>query len=155
MLYRLKQFISVGFLAGLAVLAGCVSAGAAPGKSAAAGGFLENVVYHVNDSSIARLALNNVKNHLSANPQAHIVVVTHGKGVDFLLEGAKDQQGNPFDITAQELTAKGVEFDVCNNTLVGRKIDPKTVIPEAKIVPSGVAEISKLQSLEHYSYVKP
>ena len=82
MLYRLKQFISVGFLAGLAVLAGCVSAGAAPGKSAAAGGFPENVVYHVNDSSIARLALNNVKNHLSANPQAHIVVVTHGKGVD-------------------------------------------------------------------------
>ena len=117
-------------MAGLAVLAGCVSAGAAPGKSAAAGGFPENVVYHVNDSSIARLALNNVKNHLSANPQAHIVVVTHGKGVDFLLEGAKDQQGNPFDITAQELKAKGVEFDVCNNTLVGRKIDPASSNPK-------------------------
>lgn len=155
MLCTVKRFLSVGFLAGLAVLAGCASTGAAPGKSAAAGGFPEKVVYHVNDSSIARLALNNVKNHLKANPQAHIVVVTHGKGVDFLLEGAKDKDGNPYDITAQELKAKGVEFDVCNNTLVGRKIDPKTVIPEAKIVPSGVAEISKLQSLEHYAYLKP
>jgi len=29
------------------------------------------------------------------------------------------------------------------------------VIPEAKIVPSGVAEISKLQSLERYAYLKP
>jgi len=34
-----------------------------------------------------------------------------------------------------------VEFRVCNNTLVSRKIDKGRVIPQATIVPSGVAEI--------------
>lgn len=143
-----KKVILAGVVLGLAGLAGCATK---PGKD----GFAEKVVYHVNDSANAPAALNNVKNHLSANPKAQIVVVTHGKGIDFLLEGAADDKGNPFNIRVQELKAKGVAFDVCNNTLVGRKIDPKTVLSEAVIVPSGVAELSKLQSLEKYSYVKP
>ena len=57
--------------------------------------------------------------------------------------------------TEQELKAKGVTFDVCNITLARRKIDPKKVIPEAVIVPSGVAEVSKLQSQQGYVYLKP
>jgi intracellular sulfur oxidation DsrE/DsrF family protein len=144
-----KKIVLLGAVLGLTGLVGCATTDS--GK----GGFAEKVVYHVNDSAIAGLAMNNVKNHLSANPQAHIVVVTHGKGIDFLLEGATDDKGNPYNIRVQELKAKGVSFDVCNNTLVGRKIDPKTVLAEAVIVPSGVAELSKLQSLERYSYVKP
>lgn len=125
------------------------------GAQAQPAGYAENVVYHVNDSVVASAALGNIKNHLGANPQAKITLVTHGKGIDFLLEGAADDKGNPYNIRVQELKAKGVAFNVCNNTLVGRKIDPKTVIPEAVIVPSGVAELSKLQSQQNFSYVKP
>jgi intracellular sulfur oxidation DsrE/DsrF family protein len=147
----LRNLLLLSALFGLLGLAGCASTG---GKSAAAG-FPEKVVYHVNDSTVAGVAMNNVKNHLSANPQATIVMVTHGKGIDFLLEGATDKDGNPYDVKVQELRAKGVTFDVCNNTLVGRKIDPKKVIPEAVIVPSGVAEISMLQSQQNYVYLKP
>ncbi len=66
--------------------------------------------------------------------------MTHGPGIDFLLEGAKDKNGNPFDAIVDTLQAKGVEFRVCNNTLVSRKIDKGRVIPQATIVPSGVAE---------------
>ncbi|BAN35683.1 hypothetical protein SCD_n01872 [Sulfuricella denitrificans skB26] len=148
---RLRNLFLLIALSGLFGLAGCASTG---GKSAEAG-FQENVVYHVNDSTVAGAAMRNVKNHLDANPQAHIVIVTHGKGIDFLLEGARDDKGNPYDITVQDLKKKGVTFDVCNNTLVSRKIDSKTVLPEAQIVPSGVAELSKLQSQYHYAYVKP
>ncbi|NWG87991.1 MAG: DsrE family protein [Hydrogenophilaceae bacterium] len=115
----------------------------------------ENVVYHVNDSANASAAIQNINNHLNASPKAKIVVVTHGKGIDFLLEGAQDANGNPYDARVQALKAKGVEFDVCNNNLKGRKIDPKTVLPEATIVPSGVAELSKLQAKAGYVYVKP
>ncbi len=115
----------------------------------------ENVVYHVNDAANAGAAMQNIKNHLNASPKAHIVVVTHGKGIDFLLEGAQDAQGNPYEPRVQALKAQGVEFDVCNNTLKGRKIDPKSVLPEAKIVPSGVAELAKLQAKAGYVYVKP
>ena len=112
-------------------------------------------VYHINDSAVAGVAMNNVKNHLSADTDAKIIVVTHGKGIDFLLDGAADAKGNPYNINVEELQAKGVEFRVCNNTLVSRKIDPKTVLPGAKIVPSGVAELAKVQAREGYVYVKP
>lgn len=115
----------------------------------------ENVVYHVNDAANAGAAMQNINNHLAASPKAHIVVVTHGKGIDFLLEGTQDAQGNPYEPRVQALKAKGVEFDVCNNTLKGRKIDPKTVLSEATIVPSGVAELAKLQAKAGFVYVKP
>lgn len=112
-------------------------------------------VYHINNSDVAAVAMNNVNNHLGADPGAKITIVTHGKGIDFLLDGAADKNGNPFNIKVEELMAKGVDFRVCNNTLVSRKIDPKTVLPGAKIVPSGVAELGKLQNAEGYVYIKP
>lgn len=112
-------------------------------------------VYHINDSTVATAAMNNIKNHLGADPTAKIVVVTHGKGIDFLLDGASDKDGNPYNIKVEELQAKGVNFRVCNNTLVSRKIDPKTVVPGASIVPSGVAELAKVQAQEGYVYLKP
>ena len=115
----------------------------------------EKVVYHVNDSDNATAALRNIKNHLNADPEAKIVVVTHSKGIDFLLAGAADKNGNPYEPTVQELKLRGVDFRVCNNTLKGRKIDPSTVLPEATIVPSGVAEIGRLQAKEGYVYLKP
>ncbi|MHB1214994.1 MAG: DsrE family protein [Thiobacillus sp.] len=115
----------------------------------------EKVVYHVNDSDNATAALRNIQNHLNAAPDAKIVVVTHSKGIDFLLSGAADKNGNPYEPTVQALKDKGVGFRVCANTLKGRKIDPSTVIPEASIVPSGVAEIGRLQAREGYVYLKP
>jgi uncharacterized protein len=114
------------------------------------------VVYHVNTNiDTAAVALNNVKNHLNADPTAKIVVVTHGPGIDFLLDGAKDSKGREFSGTVSDLAAKGVQFRVCNNTLVSRNIDPAKVVMEAKIVPSGVAEVAKLQAKEGYVYIKP
>jgi len=115
----------------------------------------EKVVYHFNDSAAATAGMNNIKNHIAANPKAKIVAVTHGKGVDFLLDGAADKDGNPYNIKVEELMAKGVDFRVCNNTLKGRNIDPKTVLPGAKIVPSGVQEVGRLQTYEGYVYLKP
>lgn len=101
------------------------------------------------------IALRNVQNHLSASKDVHIVVVTHGKGIDFLLAGAQDKNGNPYEPVVEDLKNKGVDFRVCNNTLKSRKLDASAVIPEATIVPSGVAEIGKLQAREGYVYLKP
>lgn len=123
---------------------------AAPAAQAAE----EKVVYHVNDASNARAAMRNVNNHLNASPDAKIVVVTHGKGIDFLLNDAKDDKGSFVDQVAG-LKDKGVDFRVCRNTLKSRKLDDSAVIMEAKVVPSGVAEIGKLQSQEGYVYLKP
>ncbi|MBW8306717.1 MAG: DsrE family protein [Thiobacillus sp.] len=114
----------------------------------------EKVVYHVNDSANARVAMNNVNNHLNAAPDAKIVVVTHGKGIDFLLNDAKDDKGD-YAPAVSALKAKGVDFRVCNNTLKSRKLDASAVNMEATIVASGVAEIGKLQAQEGYVYLKP
>ena len=114
----------------------------------------EKVVYHVNDTAVARMAMNNVNNHLNANPNAKIVVVTHGKGIDFLLNDAKDDKGEFAPVVAG-LKEKGVDFRVCRNTLKARKLEDSAVIMEAKVVPSGVAEIGRLQAQEGYVYLKP
>lgn len=115
----------------------------------------DKVVYHINNSASATDVLRNVGNHLSVDPTARIVVVSHALGVDFLMENAKDKNGNPYNIPVETLAAKGVTFDVCEITLKGRNLKKEQFIPEAKFVPSGVAEIAKLQSREGYVYLKP
>ena len=114
------------------------------------------VVYHVNESGDQALnALRNIGNHLTADPKAKIVVVAHAGGINFLLDGAKDKNGNPYEVTVQQLVPKGVEFRICAFTLQRNNIDPKRVIEEAKLVPSGVAEVARLQAQEGFVYLKP
>jgi uncharacterized protein len=114
------------------------------------------VVYHNNeDVDHAPQMIRNIRNHLTADPTAKIVVVSHAAGINFLLRDAKDKNGNPFEVAVQDLASKGVEFRACEITLKSRNIDPKQLIEEAKLVPSGVAEVSRLQFKEGYAYLKP
>lgn len=148
MVTGLKRLAVFAVAAGFLALGGCAATNSKSTNPI-------KTVYHINNSDVAAVAMNNIKNQMTADPTAKITVVTHGKGIDFLLDGAADKNGNPYNIKVEELMAQGVDFRVCNNTLVSRKIDPKTVIPGAKIVPSGVAELAKLQNAEGYVYIKP
>ncbi|MGZ9030850.1 MAG: DsrE family protein [Burkholderiaceae bacterium] len=113
-------------------------------------------VYHfTNGLEEASRGLGNIRNHLAADPKAKITVVTNGNGIEFLLDGAKDKNGNPYEVIVQDLKSKNVDFRVCNNTLVTRNIDKAKVIQEATIVPSGVAEAARLQAREGYVYLRP
>ena len=136
---------------GLALLAGCGSLGDPKANVGE-----DKVVYHVNDSAQqAVAALRNIGNHLEVNPRAKIVVVTHAQGVDFLFKEARDKNGNPFQVTVEGLKERGVQFDVCDITLRNRKLSRSQFIPEAQFVPSGVAEITRLQQREGYAYLRP
>jgi intracellular sulfur oxidation DsrE/DsrF family protein len=75
--------------------------------------------------------------------------------VDFLMDGAKDKNGNAYNVVVETLAGRGVTFDVCEITLKSRKLDRKQFIPESVFVPSGVAEIAKLQARGGYAYLKP
>jgi uncharacterized protein len=113
-------------------------------------------VYHMSEGiPQASRGINNIRNHLAADPKAKIVVVTHGLGIDFLLQGATNQMDQSFAGAIADLANQGVEFRVCNNTLVSRKIDPSKVAMEASVVPSGVAEVAKLQAREGFVYLRP
>ena len=116
----------------------------------------DKVVYHVNDTGTQAVnALRNIGNHLEVNPQARIVVVTHAQGVDFLFNDAKDKNGNPYQVAVEQLKHQGVRFDVCEITLRNRKLSKDKFIPDASFVPSGVAEITRLQQREGYAYLRP
>ena len=114
------------------------------------------VVYHLSEGiPQASRAIGNIRNHIAADPTVKIVVVTHGAGIDFLLDGAVNAKGQTFAGDIGDLAGRGVEFRVCNNTLISRDISKDKVAMEAKIVPSGVAETANLQAKEGFVYIHP
>jgi intracellular sulfur oxidation DsrE/DsrF family protein len=116
----------------------------------------DRVVYHLNGGlEQASNGLRNVRNHLEVNPKAQIVLVAHAQGVDYLMKGMKDANGNPYETIVQDLVGQGVRFDVCEITLRNRKLRREQFIDEVVFVPSGVAEITRLQTREGYAYLRP
>lgn len=114
------------------------------------------VVYHVVDGiDQASRAMANIRNHLRAEPETKIVVVANGDGIRFLLADAKERNGRPFDAAVAALAARGVEFRVCRNTLEAHDIPESQVLPQAKLVPSGVVEVARLQAKEGFVYLRP
>lgn len=114
------------------------------------------VVYHLSEGiPQASRAIGNIRNHMAADPKVKIVVVAHGLGIDFLLDGATNQSNQPFAGGVSDLANKGVEFRVCNNTLVARNIAADKLLMEAKVVPAGVAEVATLQAKQGFVYLRP
>lgn len=118
----------------------------------------QKVVYHVNDDDEKQLkaTLGNIQNHINAVGKENIDlrVVMHGPGVQLLQIANKNPD---FQDKISNLKRQGVHFNVCNNTLVGKKIDYKNDLYDVSkedIVPSGVAELAALQA-KGFSYVKP
>ncbi|MGQ0544418.1 MAG: DsrE family protein [Betaproteobacteria bacterium] len=142
---------------GITVLMGAISALCVLAAGCAAvGGGQDKVVYHINDGfAQASNGLRNIGNHLEVNPSAKIVVVTHAQGVDFLMKGAKDKNGNKYEDLVERLKMRGVQFDVCEITLRNRKLTKDQFIEYATYVPSGVAEVTRLQQREGYAYLRP
>ncbi|HUK05554.1 MAG TPA: DsrE family protein [Burkholderiales bacterium] len=140
------------FFAALLALAGC----AATGGSVTSPVGPDKVVYHFNEGLVqATNGLRNIRNHLEVNPQAKIVVVAHALGVDYLMKGKKDANGNPYETIVEDLKSQGVKFDVCEITLRNRKLSKDQFIDDVDYVPSGVAEIARLQQREGYAYLRP
>lgn len=113
-------------------------------------------VYHFSDGlEQASRGLEYIRNHLEADPKAQIVVVAHAAGVDFLRKGAKTSKGNEYRSMVEDLDLQGVQFRVCEITLRERGMRRDQFLPETRFVPSGVAEIARLQQRDGYAYLKP
>ena len=141
---RIRLLAAIG---AASLLAGCAAMG---------GGSQDKVIYHINEGNAqASNGLRNIGNHLEVNPNAKIVVVTHALGVDFLMKGAKDKNGAKYEDLVEQLKQRGIQFDVCEITLRNRKLTKDQFIEYVTWVPSGVAEVSRLQQREGYAYLKP
>ena len=121
----------------------------------------QKVVYHINypggeDDRAYRGALRNIQNHINAvgAENLDIKVVMHGNGLGMLMSAKGDDR---LQTSVASLKGQNVGFQVCANTLKGRKIsyeDDLFDVWDEDIVPSGVAELSRLQQMG-YTYIKP
>lgn len=157
----MRLLASLLFSAGI-LFAGCLTVMAGSyGK--------QKVVYHINyDNPKAQAgALRNIQNHINAvgKENLELKVVMHGKGLTLVLtpdsaKNTKFKAGNANDIMSAKIDGlkdQGVNFHVCANTLKGKKINYEEDlynVSKKDIVPSGVAELAKLQA-QGYTYIKP
>lgn len=135
---------------------------------AAMAGEKYKVVYHINgdDPKQQAGALRNIQNHINAvgAENLDLRVVMHGNGVSLVMYPDavgknKMKAGNADDNMQAKITGlknQGVAFNVCANTLRGRKIETSDLYDysEADVVSSGVAELAKLQA-QGFAYIKP
>jgi len=116
------------------------------------------VVYHFDDSlAQATKGLRNIRNHLDVSPDTKIFVIAHANGIDFLMDGAKDEKNPSVDYASliSALRARGVVFEVCEITLRGRNLKKDQFNMDAGFTPSGVVRIAQLQTREKAAYIKP
>jgi uncharacterized protein len=134
----------------------------ATGVGAAPAGYYtdQKVVYHndgggPDNATYFRRLLNNLRNHVAALGKDHVEirVVDHGDGV-VMLQMAKTDEKLTQAIDARK--AEGVRFLICQNTLDERNIDWHTLygVSQQDIVPSGVAELARLQIMG-FVYIHP
>ena len=122
----------------------------------------QKVVYHVNNIHTATGALRNAKNHLNAvgDKNVEMIVVTHSSGAFALVDGAMGKKSKKtgkvynFNDVIAGLANRGVKFQICANTIRGKKIAKSKINENAEIIPSGVAHVAHLQQ-KGYIYVKP
>ncbi len=153
------------------LLAGLIGLAPWSGTATAAQSYAkQKVVYHINgdDPKHQAGALRNIQNHINAvgAENLELRVVMHGNGVSLVLlpdalpEVPKFRQANATEqlqATIDGLRNQGIKFQICANTLKGRKVDWEEHlynVDEADIVPSGVAELAHLQA-QGFTYIKP
>ena len=116
---------------------------------------LDPVVYHINNAQAQAVkGLRNIRNHMDVDPTAKVTVVTHANGVDFLMEGAKDEKAGEFAPLVSALVARGVKFEICEITLKNRNLKKDQFVQDAGFTPSGVVRLAKMQK-EGAAYIKP
>jgi hypothetical protein len=148
-----RQFICVVFAAALA------SAGFSPLSLAANQSTADQpaakryrVVIQVSDGEPASwgVALNNVRNiqNRVGEKNADIEIVAYGPGIDML------KSNSPVGGRIDETMATGVRVVACENTMQGRKLTRKNMLPRIGYVPAGVVELIVKQQ-EGWAYIRP
>jgi intracellular sulfur oxidation DsrE/DsrF family protein len=120
------------------------------------------VVFQVdqNDPATMNLVLNNVQNTLEyyhgKNEDVKVEVVAYGPGLNMLRDD-KSPVKDRLKRMKEGSFPSSLQFSACHNTMMGmekKEGHPISIVPEAKIVPSGVVRLNELQE-EGWSYIRP
>jgi uncharacterized protein len=96
-----------------------------------------------------------MRNQLAAAPDTKIVAVVMGDSVRYLVKGAQTDGGYPYALMVSDLQDRGVRFEACANSMASLHIKASQLDEGVRVVPSGMAEIARLQAREGYVYVRP
>ncbi|WP_018075782.1 DsrE family protein [Novosphingobium nitrogenifigens] len=151
--------LAMAICAGLG-LAGTAQAEQASAGAAPAGYYTFQKVVYQNDGggpdakAYFQRLLHHIGAHIAAtNGQVEIRVVNFASGVQLFVMAREDAD---LAKAIDGLRAKGVRFMICHNTLAGMKLTPADLygVKDEDVVPSGVAEIARLQGLG-FVYIHP
>jgi len=163
---KLHRSIIVAAAAGLAILmvpraTPSAQTPAAVNQSASAiAGKTHRVIIQVtqNDPAVMSMALNNVENLVKYYQQkeepVEVEFVAYGAGLHMVRADTSPVKDR---LAAISSNMKNVTFTGCGNTLANQsKMENKNIslLPEARLVPSGIARIVELEELG-WSYVRP
>ena len=81
-----------------------------------------------------------------------IVVTAFGPGIHILLKQPQRPVSKQIRDTVQSLSVYGVQFHACGNTLKALKLTAKDILPFAKYVNAGAADLMALQQ-QGYAYI--
>ncbi len=111
------------------------------------------------DPAVMNFALNNAKNILeyyqTKGEPVEVNIVTYGPGL-YMLRDSSPVQDRIKQLNKVAFPGK-IEFSACNNTkesMEKREGKSIAILPEARLVPSGVVTLMQLQE-EGWSYVRP
>lgn len=109
-----------------------------------------NIVMHLQsaDTVVHRSLVNQIGNLKKEMPNAQIEVVCHGPGLEFLMK-----ENSTYINRIDRMKLTGVSFVGCEFTMSQRNVKKEDLVPFAKTVPYGLAEIIRKQQAD-WIYVK-
>lgn len=109
-------------------------------------------IFHVDESSLAKwkLVLVNIENLMAEfGEDIEIELLANAEGISLLYKTP-----NHFKETITRLSARGVQFALCANSLKQQNLTKEFFLDMATVVPSGVGELVIKQSAG-WAYIKP
>lgn len=135
-------------------LFGLLSLGVMLAPSAAVAETTPGVAFHVDSDAHMNRMLRQVARHHAANPDIPVRVILIAEGVRAALEGAEDANGGSYSAQMEQLLAAGVRIFACENTLISFNWSAEDLAFGIETVPSGIAELGRLQVKEQWAYIK-
>ena len=115
---------------------------------------IAGIAFHVDTDEHMNRSLRQISRHLEGNPDVPIRVILIAGGVQAALEGAKDPNGGLYSAQIEQLLAQNVRIFACENTLRSFNHSTNDLTFGIETVPSGIAELGRLQVKEQFGYIK-
>lgn len=109
-------------------------------------------IFHCDDEKKVKKCFNNVENLLrdieEADEEIRIEILANGSAVSSF-----KKESNRYEERISLLSKKNVQLALCQNSLNGHNLTAKEMVDKAKIVVSGVGELTRKQN-QGWAYIK-